>query len=133
MRLIRKLKTFLLRYSLIEKWNVLLIFLYLIKVIFTVKIVPLKYYYSNYFTDGKIQRSEMQSFSKEVSLIKKVLRSVPFSVTCLMESMVVKLYLKHININIPIFLGIQNNDEFRAHAWNFESKDNIYKIINIQR
>lgn len=82
-----------------------------------VKYFPLRFYYKKYFSNNNGQNLDLQSFNKDITLIKRILRSVPWKITCLMESLIIKNYLFRYGIVLPIVVGIRINDKLEAHAW----------------
>jgi len=98
---------------------------------FLVKFIPLKYYYNRYIAENSTENSKnMQPFSDQIVLYKKVMLLIPWKVTCLIESMSFHIYFKQYGIQIPIFIGVKAGDQMEAHAWNFNSNSRGYSAID---
>lgn len=96
-----------------------------------VKRVPLRLYYNRYFNtfdeDGDLP---VQPYSKEIRHFYKLIRLVPWKVTCLMESLAFSIYFNRKGHRIPLFLGVKFDQEMEAHAWNFPAKARGFSAIN---
>ena len=110
--------------------EVLVLLLHIIKIQLIIWIVPLRLYYKAYFTDTKSHIPDRQLFHKYLSLYNRVIRLLPFKLTCLAESMVLYELLKRHGILNPIRIGIRIEDNLKAHAWNDHQHVTDFKIIN---
>lgn len=117
---------FFLRLSGKERINLLRIILILTKVYIIVKLFPLRFYYERFFSQSRCETIDLQPFKHQIDLIKLASIYLPFNITCLMQSMAIKLYLEKYNVLAPICLGIKNKQTLSAHAWILDTDSNGY-------
>jgi hypothetical protein len=102
----------------------------LLKVI--VKYLPLKWYYNYFFNNHCHEEQDLQPFINEIDHVKRIIKSLPWNCSCLIESFILHIYFRKSNLLLPIELGISLKNNFRAHAWNFESSRRGYNKIHIK-
>jgi len=118
MKNISKLISFLIKSSYSEKEVFFRISFNILLSIFLVKFVPLKFYYKNYFVFSDNIMPDMQPFSGNLRLLRKVKDYCPFRITCLIETMAIHSFLKNKHKTVvPIRLGVYTGDRISAHAW----------------
>lgn len=114
-----------------KKINILEIIFLVIKFTLIVRYIPLRYYYNKYFSYQQYHSVDLKHYHKDIYLIRSVIKHVPWQITCLMESLIVKRYLLiKYRIIIPISIGIKMADELLAHAWYGINLDHSFLIIN---
>lgn len=89
--------------------------------------IPLRFYFDKFFSDKSLNSTITEPFYEKISLIKRIGQQLPWKITCLMESMSIKYYLRRYNINVPIHICVFSQDTFRAHAWVLESDSEKHK------
>ena len=104
-----------------DKKEVAYMFYLFIKMTLLVKMVPLKFYFNIYFKYTDDQTQDLQRYEFHFSRIKRIKRYLPWKVSCLMESMVIKAYFAKVNVSLPIYLGLKTSNGIVAHAWCIES------------
>lgn len=57
---------------------------------------------------------------------------MPGKHTCLKESLIVFLFFKKRGRAIPLYLGVNTENEFLAHAWYEQEGAQGYKQVNIK-
>jgi len=72
----------------------------------------------------------MQLFRHDVRLYRKVVKWIPVNLSCLIETMALKLYMKRYNLNFPIFIGVKTKNGLQAHAWYSGKSSFGYHILN---
>lgn len=87
------------------------------KASYIVKFVPLRKYHATLFCKVEKYPIDLSNHMAQINFIRRVLKVLPGSHTCLKECIIVHLYFKKNNINIPIYLGVNTKDGFKAHAW----------------
>lgn len=100
-----------------KKQNIARIILLCIKVTLMVKYIPLRYYYNKYFVLDCDNTLDLRIFTKEINLVNRVLRNIPWQISCLMESLIIKDYLLKYKFKLPIFIGLRMTPGLEAHAW----------------
>jgi len=124
-----------LRYLLNINWKVryeiVRILFMIIKARIMVRYIPLKYYYSRFICTQNDKCLDLQPFREHICLINRVMKAVPWDVTCLMESLVIQSYFKRYFIHVPIYIGVKTGNELKAHSWYSESKRFSYQILSI--
>lgn len=96
-----------------------------------VQLLPLRFYYSKYLEGkGHHATADMQLYSEKIRLIKRVVKHVPWKVTCLMESLAFHIYFKQSGIEVPVTIGLKTGVNMKAHAWNFCQLDREFAVIN---
>lgn len=98
---------------------------------FLVRFIPLRSYYGKYIAgNGDSVGNNMQPFTDQIVLYKRLMLLIPWKVTCLMESLAFHIYFKQRGIQIPIFIGVKPGNQMEAHAWNFNSSSMGYSAID---
>jgi hypothetical protein len=97
---------------------------------FLVRFVPLRFYYYTYFSKAESNVPDKQLLHKNLRFYNRVLKLLPFNLTCLEECMVRFAFLKRHGILNPIRLGIRIEGNLKAHAWNDHLSVSDFKIIN---
>lgn len=83
-----------------------------------VELVPLRFYYRSYFENIENRNiGKLQPYNRELGLIKRLGIKLPWKIKCIVESLVIKNYMKRLGVDIPISLGVSLNKGFYAHAW----------------
>ena len=96
-----------------------------------VKWVPLRFYYHKYFRSLEQETDmPMQPYSNEIRHFYKLIRLVPWKVTCLTESLAFSIFFNRRGHRIPLFLGVKLGQEMEAHAWNFHTRARGFSAIN---
>lgn len=109
---------FLLNTSWSKKTAVARIFILYLKFSVIVEIVPLKFYYKKYLEVGKPEQAfDLQPYRRELGLINRIGKRLPWKNKCIVESLVTSTYMKSLGINMPISLGVALEEGFYAHAW----------------
>lgn len=105
-------------------WIVFQVFFIKLKV----RLVPLRKYYLDYFADSN--HKFMQPNQSDIGIVYKMLKKLPFDLSCLEEAMLVKLYLKKLGADMYIYLGVKTDDDLKAHAWFLPTNSQGYRKIN---
>lgn len=113
-----------------KKEAILIMILYL-RVSRLVRRQPLKKYYHKYFVHDNREPFSFEPYSKDLALIKKVIKHMPGKNSCLKESIIVHLYFKQKGLNVPLYLGVNTENEFLAHAWYDQENSNGYNKVNV--
>ena len=125
-----KLVKWVMNFSFKQKKESIYILFLIIKSYLLVRFVPLRLYCSKYLYLTPVV--DMQPYVSEIRFIRKILNYIPLRITCLMESIVVQLYLfSRFNVKIPICIGIKKDHSLLAHAWDMDSKNEGYKRLKI--
>jgi len=115
---VKPITNFLLTKSWKQKTEILKIFYLYLKFSVIVEFMPLKYYYKKHLETVDYKYTcTLQLYKKELSLIKKLGRILPWKCKCIVESLVIKTYMNKFNIDLPISLGVSIDGGFSAHAW----------------
>jgi hypothetical protein len=94
-----------------------------------VKYVPIRYYYKRYFQENNHQTINLQPYTDEIGLIKRILKNIPWKNTCLVESLTIKSYFFKYGLDLPISIGIKVTNDLSAHAWYMdENKQGFFKL-----
>lgn len=94
--------------------------------------IPLKYYFTNYFSFSDLPDINLQPYHKEISYFNKIKKHSKIKISCLVESMVMFCYFKRKhNIVIPIRIGVSVKDDFQAHAW-YQGRNTINEFQEIE-
>ena len=97
---------------------------------FLVRFVPLRFYYRRYLVEKTAHGSfEKQPMLVEIRQYNKLIRLVPWKVTCLMESLAVSIYFRRKGIFVPVHIGVKPGEHPRAHAWNFATGSQGFSAI----
>ena len=113
------------------KKDIVFIMISYLRVSCLVRCYPLRKYYHKYFQHDNIKPFDFVPYRKDLSLIKKVIKHMPGKHTCLKESIIVHLYFKRKGLNIPLYLGVNTENEFLAHAWYDQISSNGYNQLNV--
>ena len=103
-----------------------------IRVSWQVRYYPLRKYYHKYFAHDVAEPFDFVPYREDLILIKKVIKHMPGKHTCLKESIVVFLHFQRKGLNIPLYLGVNTENEFQAHAWYDQGGSNGYKQLNVE-
>lgn len=114
------------------KKEVVFIVISYVRVSLLVRFYPLKKYYHRYFAHDVTEPFDFAPYREDLTLIKKVIKHMPGKHTCLKESIVVFLHFQKKGLNIPLYLGVNTENDFLAHAWYDEVSSNGYKQLNVQ-
>lgn len=96
-----------------------------------VRLFPLRSYYGRYLEgNGSRPAGTMQPSADQFRLAKRMVRLVPWKVSCLMESMAFHIYFRRYGILVPVTLGVNPEEGMKAHAWNFDRPGREFAIIN---
>jgi len=95
-----------------------------------VRFIPLRHYYDKFFSIHDSSAFEMQPYSKEICIMHKIMKVLPWKVTCLMESMVIKLYFRLKRMDVPIYIGVETKPILKAHSWYITSERNKFSEFN---
>lgn len=117
-------------YPISDKLDIFRILVIILEVKLIVHLSPLKYYYSKYVSDEIAEPVDLQPFQGQIRRINRVIKFVPFNLTCLMRAIILRKYLHKLNVNIPIHVGVKVGSEFKAHAWVNADRNNGYIKIN---
>ncbi|MDF1573607.1 MAG: lasso peptide biosynthesis B2 protein [Bacteroidales bacterium] len=122
------------RYFIRSNWNekreVFLIIMMSAKIALMVNFIPLRHYYSKYFTTTQQMHQDLQLYKRKICLVKKILNHLPWKVSCLTESLIVKRYIyKQFGVDLIISVGISKSSELKAHAWYGKTVTN--EFVNI--
>lgn len=121
---------FLLRANWQKRIDIIRIIYLIIKISFMVRFIPLRYYHKKYLSGEQSHIVDLQFYRENIYLIKRILRNVPWHVSCLIESLIIKDYICKNGILLPISLGVRITKGFEAHAWCFGGKENGFVKIN---
>lgn len=111
----------------VEAFKVLILFL---RFSILTKVIPLRFYYDRYVYQSSSNNAlDVQLYFNEVRLIKRVRKLIPWKTNCLINSLVIKAYLKTVGVDIPIFIGVSLKENFLAHAWCTPQQANGYVKI----
>lgn len=113
------------------KKDVVFIAISYMRVSWLVRFYPLKKYYHKYFAHDVTEPFDFAPYREDLTLIKKVIKHMPGKHTCLKESIVVFLHFHKKGLNIPLYLGVNTENEFLAHAWYDQVSSNGYKQLNV--
>ena len=113
-----------------QKKEILTIILIAIKVTLLVQHFPLRYYHRRYFSNNHSLLTDLHPYIKNIRLVKRVIKNLPWQITCLMESMIAKDYLLKHGLFLPISIGVRNSKDFEAHAWYSKSTEKDFIKIN---
>lgn len=98
---------------------------------FLVRFMPLRFYYARFIAgNGESMDRNMQPFTDQIVLYKRLMLLIPWKVTCLMESLSFHIYFKQKGVQIPIYVGVKHGNQLKAHAWNFHSNSQGYTTID---
>lgn len=111
------------------RYEAMIMLLVIIKVQFLVWMIPLRHYYSHYFSNSEASIPDKQLFYKHLGLFRSVRKLLPFRVSCLVESMALFDILKRHGILNPVHIGIRISDTLDAHAWNDHQRVSDFKKI----
>lgn len=112
-----RLFRFVLKESSSDKMKSIQIIFLFLKTDIILKFFPLNRYFYKYFETNGYNTADIQSYIKDIRLIKKIGRYLPGKYSCLKESIALHLYLRRKNIYAPIILGIKKNRNIFAHSW----------------
>jgi hypothetical protein len=113
------------------KKEVVFIVISYVRVSWLVRFYPLKKYYHKYFANDVTKPFDFAPYREDLILVKKVIKHLPGKHTCLKESIVVFLHFRKKGLTIPLYLGVNTENEFLAHAWYEQVSSNGYKQVNI--
>ena len=99
------------------KRELILIVITYVQVSGLIRFYPLRKYYHRYFQHDNIKPFDLNPYREDLKLIQKVIKHMPGKHTCLKESIIVHLSFKRKGLTIPLYLGVNTEDEFQAHAW----------------
>jgi len=114
------------------KKDVLLIMISYIRVSWLIRCYPLRRYYHKYFAHHITEPFDFAPYRNDLNLINKVIKHMPGKHTCLKESIIVFLYFKKRGLRIPLYLGVNTEGEFLAHAWYEEEGSEGYRQVNVK-
>jgi len=102
-----------------KRLSIVYILTLLILVKLLVNLIPLKYYYYKLLFNNMNCNIDLQPYYCNFRLFKKIIRKIPLKITCLEESLAMRLYFRKFNINLPVYLGIKidSKNKLIAHAW----------------
>lgn len=112
------------------KRDVILVIFTYIRVSFLIRFYPLRKYHHKYFQHDQLNPFDFAPFADELKLVQKVIKHMPGKHTCLKESIIVHLHFKKKGIEVPIFLGVNKENELTAHAWYDELGSGGYSQLN---
>lgn len=112
------------------KKDVILIILTYLKVSCLIRRYPLRKYYHKYFQHDNMKSFDFIPYKDELKLIQKVIKHMPGKHTCLKESIIVHLSFKRKGLDIPIYLGVNTENKFLAHAWYDQNSSKGYSQLN---
>ena len=116
--------------SLKQKKEVLRIILIYLRVSCLIRCLPLRKYYDRYFHQAHMKPFDFSPYKDELKLILMVIRHMPGKHTCLKESITVYLYFRRKGLNVPLYLGVNTEKEFLAHAWYDQNSSKGYSQLN---
>lgn len=122
----RKIASFFLHASWPLKKDVLRITLLYIRVTCMTRLLPIRFYYKRYFNQRENETIDLLEHEEKLSRIRKTLCNLPGRYTCLKECIVVHLYFKRHGIYVPLYLGVNVENGFKAHAWYDPEKSNSF-------
>lgn len=111
------------------KIEVVLIMATYLKVSCLIRFCPLRKYYHRYFQHDHMKPFDFLPYKDELKLIQKVIKQMPGKHTCLKESIVVHLSFKKKGLFIPLYLGVNTEGDFLAHAWYDQNSSNGYSQL----
>ncbi|MBN1415444.1 MAG: lasso peptide biosynthesis B2 protein [Bacteroidales bacterium] len=102
-----------------ERGDAVWIILQILRVKLLIKLVPLKYYFTEYFhaDTHNYTNLNLNYFPLNLNLFYKLLAFLPIRITCLEECMLVKMYAARYGLEIFINLGVKKENMLQAHAW----------------
>ena len=118
------------RLSANKKKEVIFIVITYFRVSWLIRYYPLKKYYNKYFLHDSKEFFDFMPYIDELKLIQKVIKHMPGKHTCLKESIIVHLSFKKKGLYIPLYLGVNTEKEFLAHAWYDQNSSMGYSQLN---
>lgn len=118
------------RFSAKKKKEVILIIITYFRVSWLVRYYPLRKYYNKYFLHDNKEYFDFMPYRDELKLIQKIIKRMPGKHTCLKESIIVHLCFKKKGLDIPLYLGVNTENEFLAHAWYDQHSSKGYSQLN---
>jgi len=118
------------RLSAKKKKEVIQIIITYFRVSWLIRYYPLRKYYDKYFQHDKKEFFDFMPYRAELKLIQKVIKHMPGKHTCLKESIIVHLSFKKKGLYIPLYLGVNTEKEFLAHAWYDQNSSKGYSQLN---
>jgi hypothetical protein len=112
------------------KKEVIRIIITYLRVSCLIRFYPLRKYHHRYFQHDNTRPFDFKPYKNELILIQKVIKHMPGKHTCLKESIVVHLYFKRRGHDIPIYLGVNTENELLAHAWYDQKNSKGYSQLN---
>ena len=112
--------------------RIVLILICLVRAALIVRLLPLRIYYKTFFSIDKTSRQKLDSHlvRDEIYFFRKVILKLPWSITCLIESIAFSLFMRQYKYNFPIFIGVRTENGLQAHAWYLEDDHLNYKALN---
>ncbi len=112
------------------KKDVISIVLIYIRVSCLIRCYPLSKYYNKYFRHDHTEPFDFTCCMKELNLVRKVIKQMPGKKSCLKESIIVHRYFKRKGWYVPLYLGVNTEKEFLAHAWYDQRGSKGYHQVN---
>lgn len=113
------------------KKDVILIIAAYIHASWLIRMYPLRKYYKRYFQHDHAEPFDFEPYRKDLQLIRKVIKYLPGKHTCLKECIIVHSFFRRKGLNIPLYLGVNTEHEFLAHAWYDQVGSNGYNQVNV--
>jgi hypothetical protein len=118
------------RLSAKQKKELIQIIIIYFRVSCLIRYSPLSKYYDKYFLHDSKDFFDFMPYRAELKLIQKVIKHMPGKHTCLKESLVVHLSFKRKGLFVPLYLGVNTENEFLAHAWYDQHSSKGYSQLN---
>lgn len=113
------------------KKDVITIIVIYLQVSMLIRYSPLRKYHDRFFLHDHNKPFDFIPYKQDLKLIRKVIKHMPGKHTCLKESIIVHLCFKRKGLYIPLYLGVNTENEFLAHAWYEQNNSNGYDQLKV--
>lgn len=113
-----------------RKKDVVTIVMIYFRVSCLIRCFHLSKYYHKYFLHDHTAPFDFTPLLKDLNLVRRVIKQMPGTPSCLKESIIVHRYFKRKGFYIPLYLGVSTEKEFLAHAWYDHRGSKGYHQVN---